>query len=269
MRTFRVIILFLSLIPAAVLAEARQPLTVLLVSIDALHPGALATASSPVLNTLMDRGTYTLDGRSTEPPLTLVAHTAMLTGLAPEDSGKIDNHWEIGQPVVKQSTLFNTFSQAGFVTGYFYSKLKLGYLDNGIIDKVSFSRDFSVENALEFIQSSSSSLFVFLHVSGLDQVGPVSGWLSGEYMEELGYIDASIETLFKTVENRGNFLTIVTSDHAGHGTVHGSSHHPEDSLVPLILISDSISLPDLSGKEYHITDLKALVESIVFSTRAH
>ncbi|MDP3865195.1 MAG: alkaline phosphatase family protein, partial [Rhodoferax sp.] len=53
--------------------------TVLMVSIDALHPAALSQKTSPALERLMRSGRYTLEGRSVTPPQTLIAHTAMMT----------------------------------------------------------------------------------------------------------------------------------------------------------------------------------------------
>jgi predicted AlkP superfamily pyrophosphatase or phosphodiesterase len=70
---------------------ARDIETVLIVSIDALHPSALSQKTSPTLHRLMSSGRYTLQGQSVTPPLTLLAHTAMMTGLTPEQSGKQDN----------------------------------------------------------------------------------------------------------------------------------------------------------------------------------
>jgi predicted AlkP superfamily pyrophosphatase or phosphodiesterase len=75
--------------------------TVLIVSIDALHPDALSQADAPALQGLMQSGSYTLSGRSVDPPKTLIAHTAMFTGLAPEVSGKRDNDWRPGEPQVQ------------------------------------------------------------------------------------------------------------------------------------------------------------------------
>ena len=43
------------------------------------------------------------------------------------------------------------------------------------------------------------------------------------------------------IEDKGNYLIIITSDHAGHGMVHGSDH-PDDAMLPLILVSDIIGL---------------------------
>jgi len=62
-------------------SHARKIETVLLVSIDALHPDALSAKTAPTLHALMRPGRFTLAGKSVDPPKTLIAHTAMLTGL--------------------------------------------------------------------------------------------------------------------------------------------------------------------------------------------
>jgi hypothetical protein len=62
---------------------AHSPENILIVSIDALHPKALGPKSSPLINALMEKGVYTLKGQSTDPPLTLIAHSAMFSGLSP------------------------------------------------------------------------------------------------------------------------------------------------------------------------------------------
>ncbi len=101
--------LFLAFLAAAALpfdAAAAEPLrNVLVVSIDALHPDALGPEASPAIADLMRRGAFTRDGRSTDPPLTLIAHAAMFTGLAPGENGKTDNGWGPGKPTVAKPTL--------------------------------------------------------------------------------------------------------------------------------------------------------------------
>jgi rhodanese-related sulfurtransferase len=75
-------------------AFANQFENVLIISVDALHPKALGLKTSTNIHTLMDKGAYTLNGSSTTPPLTLLSHTAMFTGLGPSESGKTDNNWK-------------------------------------------------------------------------------------------------------------------------------------------------------------------------------
>ena len=55
-----------------VVAGENDPKTVLIVSIGVLHPNALETEAAPTIRELMDKGMYTLDGKSVTPPLTLL-----------------------------------------------------------------------------------------------------------------------------------------------------------------------------------------------------
>lgn len=151
---------------------------VLIISIDALHPDALWKADIPTLRMLMDSGAYSMEGRSTQPPKTLIAHAAMFTGMPPSENGKTDNSWAPGQATVGKPTIFDGAKTKGFRTGYFYSKQKLGCLVNSAIDIQQWSRDNAIDLAQSFIETPGRH-FVFLHVSGLDEAGPEYGWLSG------------------------------------------------------------------------------------------
>lgn len=241
----------------AVTAHAGNLKNVVIISIDALHPDALKSTAIPVLQKLMDSGAYTLDGRSTEPPKTLVAHTAMFTGMEPGENGKMDNAWEPGQATVDKPTIFNTANSHGLQTGYFYSKQKLGYLVNDAIEVHEWSRDGSIDLAEAFLKTSKRH-FVFLHISGLDEVGPEYGWLSPEYLEELSFIDEYLSTLIDFVTRKEGYLIIVTSDHAGHGRIHGS-RHPQDYRLPFIIASDRIAVAGFQNRPFSVVDLKNIL----------
>jgi predicted AlkP superfamily pyrophosphatase or phosphodiesterase len=236
---------------------ASQLETVLLVSIDALHPAALSQTVSPMLDHLMRSGRYTLEGQSVTPPQTLIAHTAMMTGLTPAQSGKQDNDWKPGMPGVTRETLFDLAKRRGFQTAYFYGKTKLGYLINASVDEHALARDDGVDKAQAFFRGNGAR-FVFLHISGLEDAGTESGWLSPDYLDELTYIDTALTSLLDAVTRRGRYLVLVTSDHAGHGHEHGTSH-PEDFKLPVIMAADQV-LPPLSPGKFDITELKALIE---------
>jgi predicted AlkP superfamily pyrophosphatase or phosphodiesterase len=196
-------------------AFAGQVETVLIVSIDAPHPDALSEKTSPTLYTLMRSGRYTLAGKSVDPPKTLIAHTAMMTGLTPEESGKRDNDWKPGNPQVARETLFDDARKRGFRTAFFYSKQKLGYLLSDAVDEHALARDDGIDLARAFF-SKGGRRFAFLHVSGLEDAGTESGWLSPEYLDELAFIDQELALLLNDVGKRGAYLIVVTSDHAGH-----------------------------------------------------
>ncbi len=245
----------------ATTAAARQFNNVVIISIDALHPEALKSAQIPTINKLMQTGAYTLDGRSTEPPKTLIAHTAMFTGLFPVESGKLDNDWMPGEATVKHETIFDDAKGKNFKTGYFFSKEKLGYLVNKAIDVQAWSPDGAVDLAETFIKTDGRH-FVFLHISGLDQVGPEYGWLSPEYLEELSFIDDYLTPLVETVIGKQNYLLIVTSDHAGHDKIHGSDH-PEDYRLPLLICSDTVVVQPVKDRPFSIVNFREMLAGMI------
>jgi hypothetical protein len=185
----------------------------------------------------------------------------MFTGLGPSESGKTDNNWNPGQSRVKAKTIFNIGKSLGFSTGFFYSKEKLGYLVSEDIDLHKLSYDFAVEQAIDFFKNPGKN-FCFLHISGLDRAGPTEGWMSPGYYEELFFIDDAIAPLIDMIENQGNYLIIVTSDHAGHDLVHGSDH-PDDAILPLVLASDIINLKTYQDMKYDVTQLKSTLETVL------
>lgn len=239
---------------------ARKPVAsrVLVVSIDALHPDALSPVRSPNIAALMEKGVYTLKGRSTMPPLTLVSHAAMIRGIGPDHGGRTDNDWKPGEKTVSGPTIFTDAKSRGYTTGLFYAKPKLGYLVSEDTDRHQLDQEFTVDRALSFIQKTAKG-FCFVHVSGLDRVGPAEGWLSPGYMEALFYIDQCLGPLFDQVASRPGYLIVVTSDHAGHGRIHGSSH-PDDAKLPLVMASDTAALPNVQDADYHVTELRALLK---------
>ena len=143
----------------------------------------------------------------------------------------------------------------------FYSKKKLGYLVNRAIDVHEWSMDFASDSAAAFLRTDGHH-FVFLHASGLDQVGPQSGWLSPEYLEELFFIDDHLSSLVEWVIEKQNYLVIITSDHAGHGKIHGSDH-PEDYRLPLIVCSDTANVKRFQDISFSVIELKKILEDLM------
>jgi predicted AlkP superfamily pyrophosphatase or phosphodiesterase len=260
MMTKRVALLGLGLL-LAVPGWAQDVDTVLIVSIDALHPDALSARTAPTLHAFIRPGYYTLAGRSVDPPKTLIAHTAMLTGLEPGASGKQDNDWKPGEPRVATSTLFDDAHRDGYRTAFYYSKPKLGYLASNAVDEQALARDDGIDRTRAFFRQGGRR-FAFLHLSGLEYAGTESGWLSPEYLDELSYIDMALAPLLADVARRGRHLIVVTSDHAGHDRLHGT-HHPDDYRLPLIVATDvPCDLVQPSGP-FRITALRGMVQTLM------
>ena len=213
------------------------------------------------LYALMRPGRFTLNGRSVDPPKTLIAHAAMFTGLPPELNGKRDNDWLPGDFEIEHSTLFDDAKKLGYRTAFFYSKQKLGYLVNPAVDLHALEPINGVRRSSEFFASAEKS-FVFLHVSGLEYAGTDAGWLSAEYKAELTDIDKSLVQILAQMQRYRSFATIVTSDHGGHDRTHGTSH-PDDFRLPLIIDATDVAVIPLTDAGWSITKLRSLVRSFL------
>jgi predicted AlkP superfamily pyrophosphatase or phosphodiesterase len=211
----------------------------------------------------MQTAGYTLKGQSTDPPKTLIAHTAMFTGLHPSKNGKTDNSWAPGERRVRKATIFDVAKRFGYGTALFYAKTKLGYLVNDAVDEHALAPDDGIDRARLSLKNKGRR-FVFLHVSGLEYEGSEYGWLSPEYLEELTSIDGDLGPLFEDVRKRGSYLLIVTSDHAGHDKLHGTDH-PDDYRLSLIVASDVAACRSIQDRPYRVTELKSLIEKAMVS----
>ncbi|WP_022851117.1 alkaline phosphatase family protein [Limisalsivibrio acetivorans] len=252
--------LLLFLIAQLLFAEPHPVNTVAVISIDALHPAAVSEENSPNIYGFIKEGRYSSEASSTQPPKTLIAHTAMLSGLSPEENGKTDNTWKKGEDRVSEPTMLSTAKQAGYETALIYSKPKLGYLANEHTDTEIYSKFNAIEKAVKTLDINKKQ-FIFLHISGLDFAGPESGWLSDDYLDEFNFIDEMLAMFFNKLSKGSSYLLVITSDHAGHGKIHGSKH-PEDAKRPLIVYSNSGHPPELTPDTLKISNLKQYIESI-------
>jgi phosphopentomutase len=80
-------------------------------------------------------------------------------------------------------------------------------------------------------------------------------------MEELSFIDDTLEPLITMIKDKKKYLIIITSDHAGHDKIHGSDH-PEDSRLPLVVISDIYNLTAYQDRPYKVSQLKTLLDTL-------
>ena len=241
-------------------AFAADYQTVLIVSVDALHPAAVSSKNCPNIFRLAQDGYYTDKAVGTNPPKTLISHTSIMTGMTPEQNGKKDNDWKEGMAAVKWNTLLTFAKSKGYQTEYFYSKKKLGYLAKDA-DIAKFSGEDAVDSAVSMLDTSKKQ-FVFLHISGLDTEGPISGWLSPGYIDEFSFIDEQLGALFKKVQRAGSYLIIVTSDHAGHAKIHGSDD-PEDFKRPIVIYSSMGRIKTLPETALKAEGFKPFVEELI------
>ncbi len=218
---------------------------VVVVSIDGLRPDAIAEYGASTLQRLMREGSYTLSASTIHPSKTLPSHTSMLTGQPPERHGVLWNNVATAKKdSVDLPNIFSVARSHGYSTAAFFSKAKFqplqleGTLDysqapGGLYGRWSSERTLSdVSRYLE--QAHPNVLFV--HLTDPDAAGHRSGWMTPEYGRAVLAADRAVDQLMALAERAygpGNFSVIVTADHGGHGTNHGSDD-PRDVTIPWI-----------------------------------
>jgi len=218
---------------------------VLIISMDGFRPDALDPTRTPILLGLAARGASTFSAQTILPSATLPAHASMLTGYDVEDHGVTWNDYIPANGFARTTTIFGLAHDAGYRTVMVVAKEKLvqialpGTVDEFIYQPVG---DFAIaEIAATKIAEGFGVLFV--HFAGPDAGGHLYGWMSASYLGTVHNTDTAVGRVLDALEQAGlseTTLVIVTADHGGHGTVHGSSL-PEDTTIPWILAGPGVS----------------------------
>ena len=169
----------------------------------------------------------------------------MLTGQPPERHGVLWN--SVATARVDSIDLPNVFGLArarGYSTAAFFSKAKFqplqveGTLDysqapGGLFGRWSSQRTLS--DMAEYLKAARPNV-LFVHLTDPDAAGHRSGWMTAEYGRAVLAADRALNqlmTLAAQAFGAGNYSLIVTADHGGHDTNHGSED-PRDVTIPWI-----------------------------------
>lgn len=210
---------------------------VILISIDGMRPDGFLQCGNPFIEEMMHLGSYTLEGRTIFPSVTLPCHMAMFHSVPAERHGISTN---IYTPMVRPlNGLFEQIAMMGGVSAMYYGWESLrdvarpGSLKfSGYINAYTeASSDTSLTDlALARIKESHPD-FVFLYMVETDEKGGHDhGWMTPEYLD---VISTAIGNVKRVLEACGDeYTVIVTADHGGHDRGHGSDAR-EDMTIPL------------------------------------
>ena len=238
------------------ITHTPQPIIkrVIILSIDGLRPEALELAPMPNLLDLIKISAYTLTAQTIRPSATLPAHASMLTGLCPSKHGVDWNDYIPQNGIAQGIDLFDLAHAAGMRTVMYVGKEKLQQVtDASSIDTFVWINDRDkviMQNLLADFPQDFGVLFI--HFSTTDDMGHVYGWLSPEQLSVVFRADEAIGELLAALDSYGlrdETLLIITSDHGGHGTLHGSSL-PEDMTIPWIISGPGMAAGKLASKVY-------------------
>lgn len=235
---------------------------IIVISLDGTRPDALLLADTPNIQELAAKGAASWEASTVFPPVTLPAHTSMLTGLAPEDHGVDFNDMQPDCPPLEFSTFLTLAEEAGYKTALVTGKEKFCMYNQSPGLDYTFAREGDrsvVDRALELLDEGYEVLF--LHFPNPDFFGHSLGWMSETYITELSSTDRQIGRLIAKLAELNiteETLIIITSDHGGHGTGHGQNI-PEDMLIPWVIAGPGVVAGTALGTTVNVADTAATV----------
>ena len=221
-----------------------RPVRALILSIDGFRPDAVELTPMHNLQTLMQEGAYSLVAQTIFPSATLPSHASMLTGLCPDKHGVDWNDYIPKRGYANGTDIFDLAHAAGLRTLMVVGKEKLRQItEPESTDVFEFINDRDVVIAARVAELIPQGFdLMFVHFPTPDWMGHEYGWLSPEQYSVLFRADEALQTILNALEEAGmreETLIIITADHGGHDTTHGSSR-PEDMTIPWIMTGPGV-----------------------------
>lgn len=232
---------------------------VFIISIDGGSPAIIEKSDMPVLKKLAKQGAYSWDAK-TVVPLTLPAHTSMVTGVRTNVHRITWNSYVPSNGVVQFPTIFAAAKAKGFTTALFAAKEKFKHLDQpGTVDHFFYDSKAAVmilksdngdkiykkegilssicvaSNAADYIVREKPQL-CFIHLADPDTVGHTFGWESSEQRKAMANTDRAIAMVVDSIREAGiakKSVILISADHGGHGKGHGEGT-AADLTIPWI-----------------------------------
>jgi predicted AlkP superfamily pyrophosphatase or phosphodiesterase len=198
----------------------------------------------------MQTSAYSLSAQTVRPSVTLVSHASMLVGVCPSKHGVDWNDYLPQNGFALGTDLFDVAHAAGLQTVMFVGKEKLQQVtEPASLDKFVYVNDRDLVLVQRLIADFPQDFGVlFIHFPLVDGMGHAYGWLSPEQLSVAFRADEALGQLLTELDARGlrgETLIIITSDHGGHDTTHGSSM-PEDMTIPWIASGPGIQPKQLT-----------------------
>jgi predicted AlkP superfamily pyrophosphatase or phosphodiesterase len=239
---------------------------VFIISIDGGKPATMQRSAMPVLDQLIRDGACDWNAQTIFPPITLPAHTSMLTGVPMEQHGITWNDWRPTNGVVSVPTIFAAAKRSGYSTALFAGKEKFAHLlQPGTVDDYYYDHKNAVmvlksendgavyrkegciaalvvaTNAADYIVRHKPNL-CFIHFADPDAVGHKFGWDSPEQKKAFAEADTALGIVMAGIKQAGiagKSVVIISADHGGHGAGHGENI-PEDMTIPWIAWGEGV-----------------------------
>jgi len=226
--------------PTSPLSAPTQARTaVAIISIDGLRPDAVVSGRAPNILALTGRGAYSWRAQTILPSNTLPAHVSMLTGFLPAAHGVTWDDYQPSRGQILVPTLFNAARAAGRRTALFAGKEKFTHFrDSGCCDVWQYSTGGDQDLAGQAAAEASAGIgLLVVHLPDVDLAGHANQWMSEGYLAAVKRADDAVGRIVASLPPYATL--IVTADHGGHPTGHGSAD-PLDTTIPWIIVGPTI-----------------------------
>ncbi|MBR2950112.1 MAG: alkaline phosphatase family protein [Lachnospiraceae bacterium] len=244
---------------------------VILISIDGMRPDGFLNCGNPFAQEMMKIASYTLNGSTVFPSVTLPCHTSLFHSVTPQRHGITTNLYiPFARPI---NGLFEQIANHGGVSAMYYGweplrdvsrpeSLKFSAYINAYTEE---SSDTSLTDMALYRIEKSKPDFVFLYMVETDEKGGHdNGWMTPAYLER---ISMALDNVKRVYEACGDEYTIiVTADHGGHDRAHGTDL-PEDMTIPMFYIGKRFE-PGRQLEGISILDIAPTIADIMSVTPA-
>jgi predicted AlkP superfamily pyrophosphatase or phosphodiesterase len=249
MRYFLFLALFLSF---SAFAQKR----VVVIGLDGLSPDGIRNASTPVLDSLMKNGSYSLNAKAVYPSSSSPNWASMITGTSPAHHEIWSNDWKRTDIADKSycggpngqlyPTIFRAVREQKNEADIacFYDWDDFGRLLEDNVCTVKEDRkgeDDTAQRAAEYI-AANAPLFAFVHLDHVDHAGHDAGHGTPAYYKSVSKADSLIGTIMNAIRasgKAGETVVLITADHGGVGKGHGGTSRAE-MTIPWIIAGKGI-----------------------------
>lgn len=254
---------------------------VLIIGIDGMSPDGIKNANTPIMDSLMENGAFTIHARNVLPTSSSPNWASMIMGAGPEQHGITSNEWqpdkhELPPLVETESGIFPTIfwltdqDNPAAEIGAIYHWADFGRLfEKSAVDYDATFRNENVvaDEAVKYISSQKPKL-LFVHIDHVDGAGHKFGHGTERYYGAVAKADELIGKILQAVQEAGmseKTLVFVSADHGGNKKSHGGESLGEVE-IPIILsgagvrqgyeLQDPVNIYDIASTVAHVFGLE-------------
>ncbi len=255
---------------------------IIVIGIDGLGAKGIKEAATPVFDSLMRVGAYSLQAKAVIPTVSSPNWASILMGATPTEHEITSNAWK--RKDIEEKTYCNgkkgeTFPTIFKVIRQRYAEADLAcfhdwddfgrLVEQGIPTILADTKgeDKTLIEAQRYILAN-KPLFTFIHLDHVDHAGHEFAWESKEYQQAVERTDQMIGSLIHTLHEAqiiDNTVLIIVSDHGGKGKGHGKLS-VEELTIPFIIsgrgikknttITQKVSNADVAPTIAYLLDCK-------------